>query len=67
MANPNTVLADKILQKLKEASLLASDIDEDAFKTKLETGKMQSLDWDTIINSSPVNNEQSNEITETGN
>jgi len=49
MANPNTILAKKIFDKLSEGELLAAGIDETAFTNLLATGKMQAKDWDNSL------------------
>lgn len=69
MANPNTILAEKIIEKLKAANILDSGIDEAAFKTKLQTGKLVASDWNTSLVQQPItpSQETNYEATETGN
>lgn len=49
MADPNSILAKKIYDKLSEGGLLSSDIEEATFTTLLKTGKIQLKDWDNSL------------------
>lgn len=62
MADPNSILAKKIYDKLSEEGLLSSDIEEATFTTLLKTGKMQLKDWDSSLVA--PDKQKSNETTE---
>lgn len=62
MANPNKILAKKIFDKLSVDGLLTAGVDETAFTSLLETGKMQVKDWDNYLVSSET--QTSDETTE---
>lgn len=62
MADPNSILAEKIYNKLLEEGLLSSKIDEPTFTTLLKKGKMQLKDWDNSLVA--PEKQTSNETTE---
>jgi hypothetical protein len=62
MADPNSILAKKIYDKLSEEGLLSSEIEEATFTTLLKTGKIQSNDWDSSLVA--PDKQKSNETTE---